>query len=63
MKKDGSLRLVQVAGACKADETAVQWNVQGPQGDRGATGPKGDQGQPGAPAGDPPFTGTIAITG
>ena len=66
VKKDGSLRLVQAAGACKADETAVQWNMQGPQGDRGATGaqgPKGDQGQPGAPAGDPPFTGTIAITG
>jgi len=65
-KKDGTLRLLQADGACKADETAVQWNVQGPQGDRGATGAqglKGDQGEPGAPAGDPPFTGTIAITG
>jgi type VI secretion system secreted protein Hcp len=65
-KKDGQLRLLQAGGACKADETAVQWNVQGPQGDRGTTGaqgPKGDQGQPGTAAGDPPFTGTIAITG
>jgi type VI secretion system secreted protein Hcp len=65
-KKDGSLRLLQAGGACKADETAIQWNVQGPQGDRGTTGvqgQKGDQGPAGAAAGDPVFTGTIAITG
>jgi type VI secretion system secreted protein Hcp len=65
-KKDGQLRLVSADAACKADETAVQWNVQGPKGDRGATGvqgQKGDQGPAGAPAGDPVFTGTIAITG
>jgi type VI secretion system secreted protein Hcp len=71
-KKDGGLRLLMADGACKADETSVQWNVQGPQGApgtngapgaNGAQGPKGDPGPPGAPAGDPVFTGTIAITG
>ena len=64
--KTGQLRLLQANDACKSDETAVQWNVQGPKGDRGATGtqgPKGDQGPAGAPAGDPVFTGTIAVTG
>jgi type VI secretion system secreted protein Hcp len=64
--KNGQLRMLQDGGACKADETAIQWNVQGPQGVRGATGAqgaKGDQGPAGAPAGDPVFTGTIAVTG
>jgi type VI secretion system secreted protein Hcp len=65
-KKEGQLRLVPAGTTCKPDETAVEWNVQGPKGDPGSTGaqgPKGDQGPPGAPAGDPPFTGTMAITG
>src|SRR4051812_35120390 len=66
-KKDGQLRLLPAGGACKADESGVQWNVQGPQGDPGAPGApgqkgdKGDQGPAGTPAGDPVFTGTIAI--
>jgi Type VI secretion system effector, Hcp len=57
--------LLQAGGTCKADETAVQWNVRGPQGDRGATGAQGPKGEgpAGASAGELPFTGTIAITG
>lgn len=65
-KKDGQLRLLQAGDTCKAGETGVQWNIQGPQGDRGATGAqgqKGDQGPAGTPAGDPVFTGSIAATG
>src|SRR6476660_8769187 len=65
-KKDGQLRLVAADATCKVDETLVQWNVQGPKGDRGTTGAqgqKGDQGPAGTPAGDPVFTGTIAATG
>lgn len=53
----GLMRLVGADASCRKGETAVEWNVAGPQ------GPKGDPGPPGAPAGDPPFDGTIEITG
>lgn len=53
----GVMRLVGADASCRKGETAVEWNVAGPQ------GPKGDPGPPGAPAGDPPFEGTIEITG
>ena len=59
----GELRVVNAAGDCKQNETAIAWNVQGaagppgptgdtgPQGPTGATGPAGPQGPPG-PSGD-----------
>jgi hypothetical protein len=55
----GELRVVNAAGDCKQNETAIAWNVQGaagppgptgdtgPQGPTGATGPAGPQGPPG----------------
>ena len=59
----GELRVVNAAGDCKQNESAIAWNVQGaagppgptgdtgPQGPTGATGPAGPQGPPG-PSGD-----------
>ena len=35
---DGKLRLVAVAGSCKAGEDAVSWNTTGPQGPAGRDG-------------------------
>jgi hypothetical protein len=46
--KDGSMRNVPSATACKSNETLLQWNVQGPAGPRGLTGPAGAQGPTGA---------------
>lgn len=46
----GLVRIVGENGACRTDETAVDWNVrgpigpQGPQGDAGPIGPSGPQG-------------------
>jgi type VI secretion system secreted protein Hcp len=54
------MRLVGADASCRKSETAVEWNVAGPAGPQG---PKGDPGPPGATAGDPPFDGTIKITG
>lgn len=59
---NGSLRVVSATTGCKNGETAIQWNVQGPQGDTGpvgATGPKGDTG----PAGNPGATGATGSQG
>jgi type VI secretion system secreted protein Hcp len=41
---DGALRLVTSAGACKNNETAIQWNQTGPAGAAGATGAQGPAG-------------------
>jgi hypothetical protein len=52
--ENGELRMVQGAGDCKKHESAVNWNVQGPQGSAGPAGPagaagaKGDTGAAGA---------------
>lgn len=35
--------------ACRQNETAVTWNIVGPQGPQGIQGPKGDTGAPGSP--------------
>lgn len=49
----GILRVVDPNGTCRANETALDWNITGPQGpkgdkgDTGATGPQGPQGDPG----------------
>jgi hypothetical protein len=51
--RSGSMRMVASATECTSKETAVTWNVagpQGPQGEQGPPGPEGPQGEPG-PAG------------
>jgi hypothetical protein len=51
----GTVRIVPTPGACKSNETALDWNVTGPQGQAGPAGPQGEQGPqgetgaPGAP--------------
>jgi hypothetical protein len=45
--KNGELRMVDAAGACRRKESPVSWNVQGPQGDVGPAGPQGLKGDPG----------------
>ena len=46
-----TLRVIDTEGGhhCKAGETALAWNQQGPKGDPGATGPQGPQGPQGPP--------------
>jgi type VI secretion system secreted protein Hcp len=74
--RDGQLRLVAIADACKKNETAVSWNTFGPTGPPGLDGKQGlpgRDGQPGAqgPAGAPgsaaadpnAIAGTFAATG
>ena len=43
----GRVRIVQSTSECRDTETAVSWNVQGPQGETGATGPQGPRGEQG----------------
>ena len=50
--KDGQLRILDAASQCKTRETALDWNITGPQGVPGAKGDPGSQGMPGA-KGDP----------
>ena len=47
--------------ACRQGETAVSWNIGGPQGIQGIQGPKGDTGAPGAP-GAPGSPGDTLLT-
>jgi hypothetical protein len=46
--KNGELRMVEAAGACRRKESPVTWNVQGPQGDVGPAGSQGLKGDAGA---------------
>lgn len=53
-KSGGSVRVVDTSvDACKANETALDWNVQGPPGPQGPQGPQGQAGPTGpqGPAG------------
>lgn len=61
---NGNMRLVGPSTACHANETRVNWNVEGPAGPAGPAGPTGptgpqgpagEDGEDGAPAGGPPF--------
>jgi type VI secretion system secreted protein Hcp len=45
--KDGSLRVVATAGACKNGESVLEWNQQGPAGAPGAAGAPGTAGRDG----------------
>ncbi len=64
-RADGRLRLVQKAGACRARERAVSWNVSGPTGSPGPPGPAGAAGPSGAagPAGRTGATGPAGPRG
>jgi hypothetical protein len=52
VKAKGTMRIVSGPADCKANETPLSWNQQGPQGDMGDPGEPGEPGQPGEP-GDP----------
>ena len=53
--KNGSLRVVAAAADCKAGETAIAWNTQGPQGPPGPVG--------GPPAPNTQVVGTATLVG
>jgi hypothetical protein len=55
---NGNMRLVDASTACHANETRVEWNVEGPAGPPGPTGPAGPTGPTGPPgpsSGGPPY--------
>lgn len=54
-KHTGALRIVTKGEDCRAQETAIQWNQEGPGGPPGPAGPQGEQGPvgPQGPAGPP----------
>src|SRR5215212_9550883 len=51
----GTIKIITPTETCKANETPLDWNIQGPKGDQGLQGaqgipgPKGDQGIQGPP--------------
>lgn len=47
----GNLRLVEDSDDCRKNESALEWNVEGPQGPPGPPGPPGPQGEPGGLSG------------
>jgi len=49
-KASGALRVVAASTDCKANETPLSWNQQGPQGEPGPAGEPGLPGEPGADA-------------
>jgi len=68
-KSGGSLRVIDAnVTNCKASETSLNWNTQGPTGERGSigpvgpTGPAGPQGSQG-PAGERGATGPAGAVG
>ncbi len=71
LDRDGQLRLVAIADACKKNETPLSWNTVGPtgppgaDGKTGAAGKDGRDGQPGPPGSAAPnpdaVSGTVAI--
>jgi type VI secretion system secreted protein Hcp len=73
VNREGQMRLIAVAGACRGNETALSWNTVGPAGAQGAQGVQGAAGQPGAagpagPQGEPPpdpdsVAATVSVTG
>jgi collagen triple helix repeat protein len=59
---NGNLRIVSQITACSGNETAINWNVIGPQGPAGPTGATGATGAMG-PAGPQGVTGSTGPTG
>ena len=45
----GTLRVVDDASDCRASETTLSWNTEGPQGPPGEPGAPGEPGEPGPP--------------
>jgi Lamin Tail Domain/Collagen triple helix repeat (20 copies) len=62
VRKDGRLRLVTAASACRRYERPISWNVRGPQGDPGLPGPQGLAGPAGAD-GPPGADGAVGAVG
>jgi hypothetical protein len=67
-KENGQLRVIDTYSSspgCKNQETALDWNKQGPEGPIGATGPAGSKGDTGAqgPKGDTGATGATGAQG
>jgi collagen type I alpha len=70
-KKDGRVRVVGAAAACRRNEQPLSWNAQGPAGPAGATGKAGATGPAGAPGpagaagakGDPGARGATGAAG
>jgi hypothetical protein len=52
---NGNMRLVDAGTDCHANETRVQWNVEGPAGPPGPTGSPGPTGPPGPSSSGPPY--------
>jgi hypothetical protein len=50
--KDGTIRIIGANVTCKGNETALDWNIQGPQGLPGSQGIQGIQGIQGPPGDD-----------
>lgn len=46
-KVNGQVRIISSGGKCLPSETAISWNVAGPQGPAGPAGPEGPAGQAG----------------
>ncbi|MBO3738397.1 collagen-like triple helix repeat-containing protein [Actinoplanes flavus] len=61
-KKSGDVRVLRKGGRCKATESALSWERQGPPGARGPQGPAGAKGEAGerGPEGDPGAPGAAA---
>jgi len=58
----GALRVATDRESCRPDETAIEWNQQGPQGPIGPAGPQGEQG-PVGPEGPPGgLAGRVVVT-
>lgn len=49
VKAKGTMRIVSGPADCKANETPLSWNQQGPQGDMGYLGEPGAEGPTGPP--------------
>lgn len=62
---NGTTRIVDEGTGCRANERAIQWNEQGPQGEPGPPGPQGPIGQtgPAGPAGPTGPAGPQGATG
>ncbi len=65
VKDYGTVRIVKSASDCKAQETLVEWNIMGSQGEKGDPGPQGEPGPegPAGPQGDPGAVGPAGLQG
>jgi hypothetical protein len=52
--RDGTLRIIAATGACRANESALDWSISGPVGPQGPVGPEGPQGPEGSQGAEGP---------